>query len=218
MPGSVWCQWPIGQTQPCPRSLCSRGWDRPINSSLSGRRDTWEKNPWATMTAPVLWGPRVMDRESVKAESKGWLAWLVSGVAILKFLTFYLWTCVLWVRLWRKTEHLWSGETCKFVAASLILRNGLFPAISTNKDITVISDSSPSGQIGRRTIPAIWQLSDCSHSLRWAQDVKNRGRWPQIAYERSDSVSPDSIIFLIYRKALNALTWDIFFLYLISFN
>ena len=57
------------------------------------------------------------------------------------------------------------GETCKFVAASLILINGLLPAMSINKDITVISDSSPSGQIGRRTIPAIWQLSDCSYSL-----------------------------------------------------
>ena len=162
------------------------------------------------MTAPVLWGPRVMDRESDKAESKGWLAWIVSGVAILKFLTFYLWTCVLSEAL-EKNRAPVIGETCKFVAASLILINGLLPAMSINKDITVISDSSPSGQIGRRTIPAIWQLSDCSYSLQWAQDVKNRGRWPQIAYERSDFSEPRLLHLLIHRKALNALTWDIWF-------
>ena len=209
MPGSVWCQWPIGQTQPCPLSLCSSGWDRPINNSLSGRRDPWE-NPWGAVTVPVLWGPRVVDRESDKAESKGWEAWLVSAVAILKSLAFYLWPCVLWVRRWRKTEHLWSGETCKFVAASFILRNGLFPAISINKDITVISDSSPSGQIGRRTILAIWQPPG-SHYLRWAQDVKNTGHWPQIEDERSDSSEPRLLHLPMHKKALNALTWDIWF-------
>ena len=34
------------------------------------------------------------------------------------------------------------------------VRNGVFPAMSVNKDVTVISDSSPPGHSGRKRIPA----------------------------------------------------------------
>ena len=46
------------------------------------------------------------------------------------------------------------------------VRNGVFLAISVNEDVTVISSSSPPGQPGRKTVPAIWQPLGCSHSLR----------------------------------------------------
>ena len=87
------------------------------------------------------------------------------------------------------------------------LRNGIFPAESVNKDVTVIRDSSPpmcaKGHSGRRRIPAITQPSDCSHSLRWAQDVKNTRYWPQTAEMHMKgmiSVSPDFCIFPYIEK------------------
>ena len=53
------------------------------------------------------------------------------------------------------------------------LRNGIFPAISINKGVTFIMVlalqmwiSEPRVHPGR-IIPAIWQLSNCCHSLRW---------------------------------------------------
>ena len=36
------------------------------------------------------------------------------------------------------------------------MRNGAFPTTSINKDVTVTSDPSLPGQVGKRTTPAIW--------------------------------------------------------------
>ena len=74
---------------------------------------------------------------------------------------------------------------------------------------------SPRGiQEGR--VPAIWQPLGCTHSLRWA--LKNSGCEKHIlapdsweAYERSDFTDPRLLHLPIYRKALNSLTWDIWF-------
>ena len=38
--------------------------------------------------------------------------------------------------------------------------------LSVNKDVTVISDSSPSGHSGRRKLPVLEQPRDGNHSLR----------------------------------------------------
>ena len=44
-------------------------------------------------------------------------------------------------------------ETDK-MKAHLALKNGIFSVLSVDKDVTVISDSSSPGQLGRRRIPA----------------------------------------------------------------
>ena len=54
-----------------------------------------------------------------------------------------------------------------------------------------------------------------------AQGVKNTGFWPQMAemhVKGMISVSPGSCIVPIHRKALNSLTWDIWFFFLIHKN
>ena len=76
------------------------------------------------------------------------------------------------------------------------LRNGVFPAISISKDVTVISDSSHPGQPGRKIILAAGQPLGCSCSLWWA--LRKNRIWPQIAemhMKRMISVSPDACIF-----------------------
>ena len=63
----------------------------------------------------------------------------------------------------------------------------------------------------------IWQSSGCSHSLRWAQRKsgceKHRILAPDSwdAYERNDFSDPRLLHLTIHRKALNSLTWDIWF-------
>ena len=89
------------------------------------------------------------------------------------------------------------------------VRNGGFPAISANNNATVISDSSPPGQAGRRTIPVIWQLWGYSHSLWWAQDkckILAPDSWD--AYGRNDFSEQWLFHLPIYKKVLLPLTWD----------
>ena len=91
------------------------------------------------------------------------------------------------------------------------MRNGVFPAMSVNKDVTVISDSSPPGHSGRKRISA----KSGSHEAvatpygehRGTQDVKKtQDTDPRIAEMHMKgmiSVSPDSCIFMKRRKTLN---------------
>ena len=71
----------------------------------------------------------------------------------------------------------------------MLVRKGIFPAMSVNKDVTVISDSSPPTWVPNpkgtqegevlRPLPA-----DCSHSLLQAPSNSGWDReryWPQIA-------------------------------------
>ena len=73
----------------------------------------------------------------------------------------------------------------------------IFPAVSINKDVTVISNSSPPGH----WVPEIssHELEDSPYREPWGtQDVKNTGYWPQIAETHIRgmiSASPDSCIF-----------------------
>ena len=91
------------------------------------------------------------------------------------------------------------------------VRNGVFPAMSVNKEVTVISDSSPPGHSGRKRISA----KSGSHEAvatpygehRGTQDVKKtQDTDPRIAEMHMKgmiSVSPDSCIFMKRRKTLN---------------
>lgn len=96
--------------------------------------------------------------------------------------------------------------------------------MSINKAVTVISDSSPPGQLGRRRIPAPSgriQAAAPPYSEHWGTwDAKNTGYWPQLAemhMKETIAVSPDSasshtLKSPMHRKALNSLR------YLVSFN
>ena len=80
-----------------------------------------------------------------------------------------------------------------------MVRIGIFPAISINKDVNIITDPSPPGQSGKRRIPRISSIRLQPLPTPWgAQDVKNTGYWPQITGMHTKgmiSVSPDSRIF-----------------------
>ena len=56
------------------------------------------------------------------------------------------------------------------------MRNGAFPAISINKDVIVINDSSPPRHSGRRRLPVIWQHEAAATPYgehRGTQNAKN---------------------------------------------
>ena len=99
----------------------------------------------------------------------------------------------------------------------LTLRNAVFPAVSVNKDVTIISDSSSRGPSGRRI--SAWSGSHRAvatpYGENWrTQDVKNHrilapDSWHE--YERNDFSEPRLLHFPIHRKALNSLTWDTWF-------
>ena len=125
---------------------------------------------------------------------------------------------------------LWGFICVCFLEASLIwvclLWNGVFPAISVKK---MVSHSSAMAaitdviwwslrELRKERIPAIWEPSDCSHSLqRWAlrklRVWKHRILAPDSwgAYQRNDFSEPRLLHLPIHRKALNSLTWDIWF-------
>ena len=77
------------------------------------------------------------------------------------------------------------------------------------------SVSSPPGCSERRNIPLVWQLSDCSHSLRWAQGnsgcEKVQGAWPQEMHGKNDFGEPRLLHLPIQSKVLNSFTWEIWF-------
>ena len=80
----------------------------------------------------------------------------------------------------------------------LHVRNGIFPAISVNKDFTVISNCASPMWRGKP-----WGNPGC----------ENTGYWPQIAPQdqRNDFREPRFLHLPIHRKALNSLTWHIWF-------
>jgi hypothetical protein len=83
--------------------------------------------------------------------------------------------------------------------------------------MTKSSVSSPPGCSGRRNIPLVWQLSDWSHSLRWAQGnsgcEKCKAHGPRIGemHEKNDFSEHTLLHLPIHSKVLNSFTWDIWF-------
>ena len=114
-------------------------------------------------------------------------------------------------------SHWWIWHTV------LTLRNAVFPAVSVNKDVTIISDSSPPGQPGRRI--SAWsgnhQAVATPYGENWrTQDVKNHrilapdswDEYERISYSSEYDFSEPRLLHLpIHRKALNSLTWDTWF-------
>ena len=91
------------------------------------------------------------------------------------------------------------------------------PAVSINKDVTVITIPAPPGHSGRRTIPAITQPWGCSHSLWWAPRKlrmwKHRILPPDSwgTDQRNNFSEPGLLHFPIHRNTLNSVTWGIWF-------
>ena len=92
-------------------------------------------------------------------------------------------------------SHWWLWHTV------LTLRNAVFPAVSVNRAVTIISDSSPPGQSGRRI--SAWsgshQAVATPYRENWrTHDVNNHRILAQIAEMNMKgviSVSPDSCVF-----------------------
>ena len=108
---------------------------------------------------------------------------------------------------------------------SSIVWNGIFPAISTNKGITAILDyGSPNVNFWAQREPRKNNANDpvvISHSSQWATNsgceesnlrMLAPDRWGE--YERNNFSKPRLLHLHIPRKALNSLTWDIWFSFL----
>ena len=97
------------------------------------------------------------------------------------------------------------------------LENGIFPVMSINKDIAVISDSSPPEYSGGKRTPVWYGSNQAAATYYWepwgTRKVKTQTlaseSWD--AYERNEFSEPKLLHLPIYRKALNSLTWDIWF-------
>ena len=97
------------------------------------------------------------------------------------------------------------------------LENGIFPVMSVNKDVTVISDSSPPENSGGKRTPVRYGRNQAAATCYWepwgTRKVKTQTlaseSWD--AYERNEFSEPKLLHLPIYRKALNSLTWDIWF-------
>ena len=101
------------------------------------------------------------------------------------------------------------------------LRNGIFPAIPVNKNVTVISHCSsmwvpePQGHLGKRRIPVIWQPSDAAtpydepQGSSGCEQHKILARIAEMYDERNDFSEPRFFASSHIRKTLNSLTWDI---------
>ena len=103
-------------------------------------------------------------------------------------------------------------QTTNQINKYALLRNEVFPAMSINKEVTDITNSSPSGHSERR----IAARSCCGHSLPWG--FRNSGCEYRIlapdswdAYERTDFSEPRLLRLPIHRKMLTSLTWNIWF-------
>ena len=114
--------------------------------------------------------------------------------------------------LWHPPFYFASIESAFFMISHKVyshMRSGIFPVISVNKHVIVISDCSPPvwaskpwGTTGKKSQPAMQQPSDCSHSPmvspKEAQDVKNASYWPKKAEMHIKGMiptSPESWIF-----------------------
>ena len=84
-----------------------------------------------------------------------------------------------------------SSSPWKAPMSCINVRNGIFPAVSVNKDVTVISDDRPPVWTGepwghsrrKEYLPSSSQPPDCSHSLWWAS--RKLGSWTQDSVPRS---------------------------------
>ena len=99
----------------------------------------------------------------------------------------------------------------------------IFPAISVNKDVTVISDCSPPPWADKpeETQKEKEYLPSSSHKLKpllmvslrklrmWKYRILALDRWG--TYQRNDFREPRLLHLPIHRKALNSITWDIWF-------
>ena len=106
-------------------------------------------------------------------------------------------------------SHLGDLDIWKLMSSSsrnqFLLGNGVFPAISVNKDVTVIRDSGPPNvnfwapRAPRKNNTCNPAAVPCGWALR-----ENAGYWPQIAEMHMKgmiSVSPDSCIFSYIEKS-----------------
>ena len=117
------------------------------------------------------------------------------------------------------------GSRTFLIYLFFLMRNGVFPAISVNKDAIVFSDSGPPNVNSwalralktEKSACTIWQQLGCSHSLWWA--LRNSG-WEKCrilapdswdAYKTKHFNEPGLSHLPIHRKALNSLTWNIWF-------
>ena len=107
-----------------------------------------------------------------------------------------------------------------FIMFKFLMRNGVFPAISVNKYVTVISDTCPQkckflsprhNQEGEQYLPnmaairlqPLPMVSTEELKLLKKKKKKKTGNWPQIAemhMKEVISVSPDSCIFPYIEK------------------
>ena len=93
------------------------------------------------------------------------------------------------------------------VAKTAVVRNGAFPAISVNKDITVINNCSPMCAPELKDTQEEKNICDLTtirtavtpyHEPKGSQEVRNTDISPRTAEvnsKRMSSVSPDSFIF-----------------------
>ena len=131
------------------------------------------------------------------------------------------------VSLWHPPFYFASIASAFFMISLEIyshMRSGIFAVLSVNKHVIVISDCSPPawaskpwGNTGKKTRPAMQQPSDCSHSPWWAPGKLRMLKTQAIAqdswdaYQRNDSNKPRVLDFPIHKKALNSLTWVMWF-------
>ena len=120
-------------------------------------------------------------------------------------------------------SYVWS-TTCSSTSVSYVLWNGLFPAVPINKDVTAVSYSDPpkvsfwAWRMPRKNnacilatmrllpLPIVSEKLKCENSDR---RMLAPDSWD--AYESNDFTKPRPLHLLIHRKALNSLTWDIWF-------
>ena len=95
------------------------------------------------------------------------------------------------------------------------MRNGIFSAISANKDVTVISNSSPPGHSRRRPAwsgsrqAAATSYRSLEEPRMWQHRILAPDSWD--ACEGADFSEPKPSHLPIHRKVLNSLTWDVCF-------
>ena len=106
-----------------------------------------------------------------------------------------------------------------------VLRNRISPAVSVNKDVTVISDHSPptwagepkGTQEGEEYLPSSsHQTTATPYGESWGRKLRKRKHrklapYSRGAYQRNDFSEPRLLHLLIFRKAFNSLMWDIWF-------
>ena len=104
------------------------------------------------------------------------------------------------------------------------MRNGIFPAISVNKDVTVISNYRPpmwAGESwgnteGKEYLPSSSHQTAATpfgepHGSSGCEKHRILAPDSWDAYQRNNFSEPRLLHLPIYRKALNSFTWDVWF-------